>query len=153
VDVNAGWLHSASVSFDITIAAGPHERKDVPVRVQLPLSHLGDARIASVTLTLPDGNAIPAQWTRPGLISGDGGEIHLILPHLAAGESVRLKATLSTDPPSVTRGFAWHDHPGNHADLLFGTRPVLTYHYERLDESSPASRVRTYKVFHHLYWV
>jgi len=30
---------------------------------------------------------------------------------------------------------------------------VLTYHYERLDESSPASRVRTYKVFHHLYWV
>jgi hypothetical protein len=27
----------------------------------------------------------------------------------------------------------------------------VTYHYERLDESSPASRVRTYKVFHHLY--
>jgi hypothetical protein len=107
--------------------------------------------MTSVTLTLPDGHAIPAQWTEPGLISGDGRELHFILPHLAAGESVRLKATPSTDAPSVTPGFAWHDHPGNHADLRFGTRPVLTYHYEHLDESSPASRVRTYKVFHHLY--
>jgi hypothetical protein len=144
-------VHGAPVSFDITIAAGRHERKHVPVRVQLPLGRRGDARIASVILTLPDGNAIPAQWTEPGLISGGGGEIHWILPRLAAGESVRLKARLSIDAPSVAPGFAWHDHPGNHADLLFGTRPVLTYHYEPLDASSPASRVRTYKVFHHLY--
>ena len=101
--------------------------------------------------TGPDGKSIPAQWTGPGLISGDGGELHFILPHLAAGESVRLKATLSTEPPSSAGGFAWHDHPGHHTDLLFGERPVMTYHYERLDESTPASRVRTYKVFHHLY--
>jgi hypothetical protein len=34
---------------------------------------------------------------------------------------------------------------------MFDERPIMTYHYERLDESTPASRVRTYKVFHHLY--
>jgi hypothetical protein len=119
--------------------------------VQLSPDQVGDPRIASVTLTLSNGNAIPAQWTKPGLICSDGGEIHFILPHLAAGESARLTAKLSTDAPSNTRGFAWHDHPGHHAELLFVKRPVVTYHYERLDESSPASRVRTYKVFHHLY--
>jgi hypothetical protein len=142
---------SASTAFEITIAAGQYERKNVPVRAQLPPGQIDDTKIASVTLTLPDGNAIPAQWTKPGLIFDDRSEIQFILPRLAAGESVRLKATPSTDPPSGARGFAWHDYAGNHADLLFGSRRVVTYHYERLDESSPASRVRTYKVFHHLY--
>jgi hypothetical protein len=142
---------STSTAFEITVTAGQHERKNVPVRVPLPSGQIDDAKLVSVTLTLPDGHVIPAQWTRPGLLAGDGGEIHLILPHLAAGGSVRLKATPSTDSPSGARNFAWHDHPGHHADLRFGNRPVVTYHYEHLDESSPASRVRTYKVFHHLY--
>src|SRR5262249_51575890 len=70
---------------------------------------------------------------------------------LAAAGSVRLPATLSAEPPGRAEGFAWKDHSGHHTDLLFGNRPVLTYHYERLDTSTPASRVRTYKVFHHLY--
>jgi hypothetical protein len=108
----------ASVAFDITVAAGQHERKNVPVRVQLPPGRIGDATIASVTLTLPDGHAIPAQWTEPGLIPGNGREVHFNLPRLAAGESVRLKATPSTDPPSGMPGFAWRDHPGHHADLI-----------------------------------
>src|SRR5262245_61627151 len=125
---------SASTGFDMTVAAGRHERKNVPVRVPLPPGQGGDAKIASVTLTLPDGNAIPAQSTGPGLLSGDGCEIHFILPHLAAGESVRLKAIPSTDGPSGARGFAWRDHPGHHAELLFGDRPVVTYHYERLED-------------------
>ena len=137
--------------FDITVAAGKYERAHVPVRVQVPPEQIGNEKIASVTLTGPDGKSIPAQWTGPGLIPGDGSEIHFILPHLAAGESVRLKVTLSTEPPASAGGFAWRDQPGHHTDLVFGKRPVLTYHYERLDESTPASRVRTYKVFHHLY--
>src|SRR6266536_2776464 len=52
---------------------------------------------------------------------------------------------------SSAGGFSWHDHSGHHTDLMFGERPILRYHYERLDESTPASRVRTYKVFHHVY--
>src|SRR5205085_2265785 len=61
------------------------------------------------------------------------------------------KAKLSSDAPAETRGFVWRDYPGNHIDLLFSDRHVVTYHYERLDESTPASRVRTYKVFHHVF--
>src|SRR5207253_621190 len=141
---------AASTSFEITVAAGPQERKNVPVRVPVLLDQIGNENIASVTLTGSDGKAIPAQWTKPSLLLGDQHAFYFILPHLPAGETVRLKATLSTDSPSNPGGFAWHDHAGDHTDLQFGKRRVLTYHYERLDESTPASRVRTYKVFHHL---
>jgi len=140
-----------SSSFDFTVATGQHERNNVPVRVQMPRGQIGNDRIASVTLAGTDGKSIPAQWTGPGLTSSAAGELHFVLPHLAAGESVRLKATFSTRPPSSAGGFIWHDHPGHHTDLMFGERPIITYHYERLDESTPASRVRTYKVFHHLF--
>ena len=49
--------YSAFPSFDITVAAGQQERKNAPVRVQFPLGQTGDAKVASVTLTLPNGNA------------------------------------------------------------------------------------------------
>ena len=151
---SAAWALGDSSSFDFTVAAGRYERNNVPVRVPMPRGQIGQERIASATLARPDGQLIPAQWTGPGLLSNAAGELHFILPHLAAGESVRLKATLSTQPtqaPSSLGGFTWRDQPGHHTDLMFGERPILTYHYERLDESTPASRVRTYKVFHHVY--
>src|SRR5438093_3592454 len=113
----------ASSSFEITVAAGPHERKNIPVRVPVLLGQIGNANIASVTLTGPDGKAIPAQLTKPGLIPGDRSEFHFILPHLPPGQSLRLHATLSTDSPSSGGGFAWHDYPGDHTDLFFGKRP------------------------------
>src|SRR4029077_19956910 len=119
----------ASSSFEITVAAGQHDRKNTPVRVQVAPGRIGNEKIASVTLTGPDGNAIPAQLTKPSLISSNGSEFYFILPHLAAGESIRLKAALSTDSPQSAEGFAWHDHPGNHTDLFFGKRPVLGYYY------------------------
>jgi hypothetical protein len=137
-----------STSVEITVAAGPHERKNVPVRVPV---RVGEEKIASVTLTGPDGKVIPAQLTKPGLIPGDTGELHFILPHLPANQSLRLLATLSADAPPGTGGFAWRDQPGDHTDLFFGKRQVLTYYYHPLDESSKTSRERTYKVFHHLY--
>src|SRR6185503_16166492 len=127
-----------SSSFDLTVAAGRYERNHVPVRVQMLRGQIGKDRIASVTLAGPDGKTIPAQWTGPGLNSSAAGELHFVLPHLAAGESVRLKATLSTQPPSSAGGFTWRDHAGHHTDLMFGERPIMSYHYERLDESSPA---------------
>jgi hypothetical protein len=143
----------APASFEFWVTAGAHDRdrKNVPVRMPLPQDRIGDARAASVTLTGPDGKAIPAQLTKPSLLPGDGSELHFILPHLPRGESVRLKATVSTTPPSSEESFAWHDHPGDHTDLSFGKRPVLTYYDHPLDESSKESRERTYKVFHHLY--
>jgi hypothetical protein len=141
----------ASSSFNLTVAAGKHERKNVPVRVPMSRVQIGNERIASVTVARADGELIPAQWTGPSLTSDAAGELHFILPHLGTGESVRLKATLSTESPAKADGFTWRDRPGHHTDLVLGERKIVTYHYERLDESTPESRVRTYKVFHHVF--
>ena len=143
----------ASSTLEITVFAGPHERTNVPVCVPLPAGQIGKEKIASIILTGPAGKTIAAQVTGPRLASGDseGTDLCFILPHLPAGQSLQLKAVLSTDPPPKKEGFAWHDNPGLSTELRFGERPILRYHCEHLDESTPASRVRTYKVFHHLY--
>jgi methane monooxygenase PmoA-like len=146
----AGSAFGASSSLDLTVAAGRHERNNVPVRVPISRAQIGDERIVSATLYRADGQLIPAQWTGPSLTSNSAGELHFVLPHLGAGESLRLKATLSSQP-ARTAGLIWRDQPGHHADLMFGERKIVTYHYERLDESTPTSRVRTYKVFHHVF--
>ena len=147
-----GSAFGASPTYDVTVTAGAHDRKNVPVRVSLPSVPLR-AEPTTVILAGPDGKTIPAQLTRPGLLAPEGSwrEIHFILPRLKAGESLRLKATLSEDPPPRGDTFSWHDRAGDSTELRFGTRPVLRYHYRAYDESSEAARVRTYKVFHHLY--
>src|ERR1043166_484258 len=147
----AALVLADSTSFDLTILAGKHERNQVPVTVPMSRGQIAKERIAAVTLARTDGQLIPAQWTGPGLTANAAGEIHFVVPHLGAGESLRLKATLSTQANSKARGFTWRDQPGHHTDLLFGERSILRYHYERLDESTPESRVRTYKVFHHVF--
>src|SRR5512132_2966417 len=83
----AARTFGASSSFELTVAAGQHERNNVPVRVQMPRGQIGNDRIASVTLAGADGKSIPAQWTDPGLTSSAAGELHFVLPHLVAGES------------------------------------------------------------------
>src|SRR5206468_2328526 len=108
---------------------GRHERINVPVRVSMPGDRIGNERIASVTLTRVDGQLIPAQWTGPSLTSSAAGEVHFILPHLGAGESLQLKGTLSTQPANAA-GLTWHDQPGHHTDLTLGERKIVTYHYE-----------------------
>jgi hypothetical protein len=145
-------VSGATPSYEVAVAAGAHDRRDVPVRVSLPAPSQ-PAKPVAVTLTGPDGKTIPAQLTGPGLLAPKGtwGEIHFILPRLKAGETLRLQATLSTDPPPRGEGFSWHDHPGDFTLLRFGTRPVLRYHYRAYDDSSKASRDRTYKVFNHLF--
>jgi hypothetical protein len=149
--VAAAGALGASSSFDFTVAADRHKRNNVPVRIPMPRGQIGNERITSVTLTRADGQLLPAQWTGPNLTSTVAGEVHFVLPHLAAGEVVRLKATVSTGPSANAGGFLWRDQPGHHTDLILGERHIVTYHYERLDESTPASRVRTYKVFHHVF--
>ncbi len=141
----------ASTSYEISVAAPRHERKNVPVLATMPRNQIGSDPIRSATIAGPDGRSIPAQWSGPGLVSGAASELHFVLPHLEAEKSIRLKATLSTEPPSRVTGFEWHDRPGVHTELRFGHRPVVSYYYERLDESTPASRVRTYKVFHNVF--
>jgi hypothetical protein len=143
------WAFGGSSSLEFTVTAGRHARRNVPVRVPVPRAQIGNEPIRSVTLAWSDGQVIPAQWTGPGLHSTAAGEVHFILPYLAAGESRQLKATVSTEPVGPG-GLTWHDQPGHHTDLTSGKRKIVTYHYERLDDSTETSRVRTYKVFHHV---
>jgi hypothetical protein len=147
-----GSAFAATPSYEVTIAAGGHDRKNVPVLISIPPVSVPD-KPTTVILTGPDGKTIPAQLTGPGLLAPEdcGGEIHFILPHLAARESLVLKATLSTESPMGGDTFSWHDHAGDFTELRFGTRSVLRYHYRAYDESSKENRDRTYKVFHHLY--
>ena len=147
-----GSAFAASPTYEVTITAGAHDRKDVPVCVLIPPVSLR-AKPTSVILTGPDGKTIPAQLTRPGLLAPKEtwGEIHFILPRLLAGESLALKATLSAESSPSPDTFSWHDQAGDFTELRFGTRPVLRYYYRAYDDSSNASREQTYKVFHHLY--
>jgi hypothetical protein len=143
-------VFAASSSFELTVEAGRHERNNVVVRVPMERARIGNEPVFSIKLTRSDGKSIPAQWTGPSLASSAAGEVHFILSHLGASESLQLNGTLSTQP-APAGGFNWQEAPGLHADLKLGERKVATYYYERLDESTPASRVRTYKVFHHVY--
>src|ERR1051325_1594551 len=104
-------------SFDFTVSAGQHERNNVPVKVPVSSAQVPGEQFVSVTLTRADGRAIPAQWTGPSLGSTSGGELHFILPHLAAGKSARFKAVLSPDSKAGAARFAWRDHAGQYVDL------------------------------------
>lgn len=140
----------ASVPFKVVVEAGAHARTNVVVRAPIQRARIGNEPISSAILKLAGGRAIPAQWTGPSLGSTAAGEVHFILPHLAAGASLEFEGTLSAEAPSSV-GLKWNDQPGHHVDLTLGERKIVTYHYEPLDESTPASRVRTYKVFHHVF--
>jgi hypothetical protein len=147
-----GSALAAEPTYDVTITAGKHDRKNVPVCIALPAVSLR-ARPSTVLLIDSKGKTIPAQLTQPGLLAPREcwHEVHFILPLLKAGESLRLKVTLSSESSPRGEAFSWHDQAGDFTVLRFGTRRVLRYHYHALDESSKESRERTYKVFHHLY--
>jgi hypothetical protein len=104
------------------------------------------------------GESIHGQVTAASLgHAGNAGgkrELHFVLPSLKAGASAKLTATLGSEEVKKTpKAFAWHDTPGEYAELSFGSpaRPVMRYMYKALDDSSKEAREQTYKVFHHLY--
>lgn len=92
----ASWARGVSTSYEITVEAGRYERKNVPVRVPMPRNPIGTEPIQSATVAGSDGQPIPVQWTGPSLASSAAGELHFVLPHLAASVSTsnkRLKKT------------------------------------------------------------
>ena len=139
-------LGLSAQTVEFTVDAGPHDRKNTPVRVPLK-EKLGNA----ATLTDASGQGVPCQVTGPNLLSESGvsAELHFILPALKAGSRAAFKASF--------RDEARDDHPGwqhlkGHSSLYrFGERAALRYEHAPLDESSKEARQRTNKVFHHLY--
>ena len=133
--------------FDVIVSAGRVDRMWSPTRVVLPS---GAALAKSARLVGPDGEMLPAQMTAPRLASDEGPELHFILPRLPAGESMKFQAILS-DQPASGEEFTWRHNTGDFALLSFGEQPVLRYHHEAYDPSTPANLERTYKVFHHVF--
>ncbi len=145
-------VFAAAPAYEITIRAGAYDRINVPVMISIP-DFVVPAQPVSVQLTDANGTRIPAQLTGPRLLAAKstGAEIHFILNKLNAGQSMQLKATFSNEHQLTESAYVWRDKPGLSTELHFGNRPILRYHYEQLDESTPESRVRTYKPFHHVF--
>ncbi len=156
------WTEAATpLSYQLTVAAGNHDRSNVPVcavlsegQQQANLRPVDLAAVKSVKLTDAAGKLLPAQLAAPGLCNqpaaGSGRvvrELHFIVPSLKKGETLKLTAVLSPEAPAA-KGFAWQDAPGDHCDLSYDGRPVLRYMYKALD---PKNREETYKVYHHVF--
>ncbi|MFO0928427.1 MAG: DUF6807 family protein [Gemmataceae bacterium] len=152
-------LSASSVEF--TVAAGKQARHNEPVCVPLQLP-AGTEVDAVVSVVDADGKTIAiGQVTGPGLrtesIKAKSGmvrkDLHFVLPELAAGKSLTLRATVSGGKfGGAGTTFHWtHDKDDGWSDLGHGNRPVLRYIHAKLDESSKAARERTFKVFHHVY--
>ncbi len=147
---------AAETELCVTVEAGQHDRTDTPATVTLQLpADVAGAR--SVTLTCPAGKQFPGQLTAPGLlnpaVAKPGSivrELHFIVPSLKQGESMDLKATISTASSSRS-GFAWKHQSGQYAELAFDGRPMMRYMCRPFDTTSKETKEQTDKVFHHLY--
>jgi hypothetical protein len=161
-------LVAAEESLKVTVGAGQVARENSPVAVLVALpNELADS--AEVVVTGPDGKQQPGQITRPGLLvqsikAGDNqfvGEVHIVVPKLAAGESATFTAKIGKTREETPVSFQWVDtskpkgeqdeYAEQSRELRFGARPVLRYMYSKLDESTKESRSATFKPYHHLY--
>ncbi len=151
---------AAEKVMEITVPAAQHDRAMFPFRARLELpAELGDCGTAE--LTDANGQRLVGQLTGPSLLDGEfkddkdtaSRSLWLIVPALKAGQSLKFSAKISTDQPAVepANSFAWKETPGEFIQLSFGSRPVLQFMNRPLDESTPAQRELTYKVFHHLF--
>ena len=125
--------------------------QQVPVRVQLnsPDTLQG---VRLVHLIADDGSHVVGQLTSQSLLSpNDSRELHFVLPSINKGQKKSFTVhAFKTGQPTAGM-FSWKDTAGAHVDLVFDNRPILRYMYAALDNSSPAEREKTYKVFHHVF--
>jgi hypothetical protein len=159
---------AAEKSIKVAIGAGEVARENSPVAVLVTLPK-DASEAAEVIVTGPDGKQQPGQLTRPGLLvqplaAADDqfvGELHFIVPKLAAGESATFTASIGKTREETPASFKWVDtskakgdkdeYAEQSRELRFGTRPVLRYMYSQLDESTKEARSATFKPYHHMY--
>lgn len=148
-----------SAKLEITVTAGKHDERNVPVVVPMEVPP-GLAKDHHVHLKIGGNNgSLVGQWTRPGLLTEKipaknkalvRRDLHFILPELHAGTV--LKLTLQPlDISNPAEQFHFKEVDGAYTDLWRGSRPVFRYVHRPYDNSTEASREKTYKVFHHLY--
>jgi hypothetical protein len=155
---------ASAETITVAVAAGKHDRKDVPVCVPLLLSAKLPASSNLIFLQASDKDPafVQAQLTAPALAADNGPvpdgkvrrELYFILPTLAAGKSLDLTAPFPPRGEPARIGnpvFSWHDTGGKFTELRYQGQPVLRYVYRPLDDTTKEAREETYKVFHHLF--
>ncbi|MBM4072231.1 MAG: hypothetical protein FJ271_25385 [Planctomycetes bacterium] len=160
----AGSVSALEKSLSITLTAGKHDLKDVPVCVPLSLpkeqAKHGDAEVSAGEamlvgqLTPPSITTEDVRPAKDGLVRRD---LHFRVPALMAGQSitvtVKTRALTPVPDPTVLKWLG--ESRGTELVLAARTRdkrrPILRYMNQAYDKSTPDRRDRTYKVFHHLY--
>jgi hypothetical protein len=148
---------SYGVEIEVTIDAGKHDRSNEVVRVPVELPKSLDILDAVVT----GGNGVVARaqlssrplTARP--VEQRAGYtpymLDLLVTSLKAGEQVKCKVTTKIGDSGFPKHH-WREAVGQYTDLRFdGSRRVLRYMYEPIDNSSKARREETYKPYHHLF--
>ena len=133
---------------EVTVNAGEIDRVNeiVNVRVQT------DRKMPLVDLKGSDGSLLRGQLSTPSLNSeGEGNQqLTFVIPQLAAGETVTFTAGQGARFAAET--MKWEDDGVGEAILRFdGDQNVMKYMYAPIDETSEESRMKTYKVYHHVY--
>jgi len=163
----------AAEKVEIVVAAGKHDRTNVPVRAVFDTPP-GDALFGPgevevyVTAVRSGDDLLPAHQSPVALLDAGPAddrrrELTFIIPSLPAGKTATFELELkpqirsskaAADEP-VTSAYQWAESKSAQTDLVFrsaaGVEPVLRYVHPKLDETDAETRELTYKPFHHVY--
>jgi hypothetical protein len=149
--VLAAGSPAASHTVAFTVSAGKHDRSNepvcVPLRLPASITAIDKVEIRDARDKLVAAGQVTHASLRTEQAGKDLQELHFVLPTLAAGASLDLKAVIEHGGSTTPSGFAWNAKD----ELHYGNRPVMRYVHPTLDESSPRAREETFKVFHHVY--
>ncbi len=143
--------------FKIRVDARDRERIQTPVRF-VGITDNYAIGPGSIKLVDQHGNKILGQLRELPLIRRRVQfELSFVIPRLEKNQSVTYSVSRADKSPTPMR-FRWSYEfsPGDPpslkpAVLKFGDKPIMKYMCEKLDESTPENRERTYKVYHHVY--
>jgi hypothetical protein len=146
----------ATHTVKFTVSAGKLDRTNEPVclalRLPAEVKSVGKVDILDKGKRIASGQITPAGLVTERDHKG-ASELHFILPGLKAGATLHLEAAIEYGGSikEDTSGFHWVTKDEAATELRFGDRPVLRYVHPKLDESTPQSRLETFKVYHHVY--
>ena len=103
----------------------------------------GDPAEKVTALQLPDKTVVLTQLVKREKDS----VLVFVLPKLKAGDKLAIGPTALSAAP-VQSQFKFVEEKGQHTDLMYGTRPVLSYFNPPHD---PKDHFYTFKPFHHVY--
>jgi hypothetical protein len=126
---------SGATTFQVTLEPSKTDRAFAVVRAPA-------VGIAAGEYEIENGSAVVTSGAHPELI--------LKLQNLKANQALTMTAKPRVAKQD-TQGLHWVDTAGVSNELRDGDRPVLRYMYTKLDDSTPAKREETFKVFHHVF--